>query len=391
MLNKRILFSASLFHGINDASTVTIPMIFPLLYSQQLIITQYSQIGILANLGLLTTMVFQIVVVNYANRIEYKFILLFSLLGIACMLGLITTATSFLTLLAMYLLLRAFMSFYHPLGITMVSKAHPDQGLDFAMGVQSGSGNLGVFMAFISVGYLAQRLGWKMPLYVWGAIAFVFALICYAVARKATLLHRDLKKPDIQLWSQTIRDLRRWIPGFIFGGACWGTTVYYAPSLLNHRYHVSLGKVGVYLALWIALGTVMPYLFGYLSRRVGRAKICLLGLSGATVLVFFLGIAPSQATAVMLLLFFGSFLFLIYPALQSYVGSQTPPRNQAVAFSLVANIQMLAGAVVNLVAGVLSDQLGINYPFIFLAFLGTFTLGYYLISGSLRWNGKSVS
>jgi MFS family permease len=246
------------------------------------------------------------------------------------------------------------------------------------MGIQSGSGNLGVFIAFISVGYLAQRLGWQTPLFVWCAVALVFGILCYLIARKTTRLQKDLQKPDIQLWSQTLRDLRRWIPGFIFGGACWGTTVYYAPSLLNHKYQVPLGKVGVFLALWIALGTIMPYFFGFLSRRFGRRTISLLGLGGATVLVFFLGIAPSRELAILLLLLYGSFLFLIYPAFQSYVGSQTPPPKQAVAFSLVANIQMFSGAMVNLLAGVISDQLGINYPFIFLAVIGVFTLVFYV-------------
>jgi MFS family permease len=383
MIKKRVLLSASLFHAVNDACTVTIPMIFPLLYSQQFLITQYSQIGILANLGLLTTMVFQIVVVNYAHRLEYKHILLISLLGISLFLGLITTASSFLMLLGLYLILRAFMSFYHPLGITMVSKTHPDKGLDFAMGIQSGSGNLGVFLAFISAGYLAQRLGWKIPLFVWGVVALLFGLICYLIARRTSLLHRDLRKPDIQLWSRTLRELRRWIPGFVFGGACWGTTVYYAPSLLNHRFMVPIGQVGIYLAAWIALGTIMPYFFGYLSHKLGRRRICLWGLGGATFLVFFLGIAPTQEIAVMLLLLYGSFLFLIYPAFQSFVGSETPPQDQAVAFSLVANIQMLSGAMVNLIAGVISDQLGINYPFIFLSFLGVITLAFYLKNGSL--------
>lgn len=384
MVKQRVLLSASLFHGVNDACTVTIPMIFPLLYSQQFLVTQYSQIGILANLGLLTTMVFQIVVVNYAHRLEYKHILLISLMGISLFLGLITTASSFLMLLGLYLILRAFMSFYHPLGITMVSKTHPDQGLDFAMGIQSGSGNLGVFIAFISAGYLAQRLGWKMPLFVWCVVSFLFGLSCYWIARKTARLHRDLRKPDIQLWSKTLKELRRWIPGFIFGGACWGTTVYYAPSLLNHRFLVPLGQVGIFMAMWIAMGTIMPYFFGYLSRKLGRRQISLLGLGGATFLVFFLGIAPTKGIAVIFLLLYGSFLFLIYPAFQSYIGNQTPPQDQAVAFSLVANIQMLSGAVVNLLAGVISDQLGINFPFIFLAFLGIFTFVFYLKDGSSR-------
>jgi len=82
-MKKKVLLSASLFHFINDASAVAIPMIFPLLYSEGFIITKYCHIGILSYLGLFVTFVFQILIVNYAKNLFYKSMLVISICGIS--------------------------------------------------------------------------------------------------------------------------------------------------------------------------------------------------------------------------------------------------------------------------------------------------------------------
>ena len=378
MLKKRILLSASLFHAINDGASITVPMLFPLLYSQQFLITKYSHIGILANLGLFATFTFQLILAHYAYRFKYKYMLLLSISGIALLLWIVTFSSSFASLLIFYLFLRISLSIYHPMGIASVSRNHPDNGLDFAMGIQSGSGNLGVFIAFISVGYISQSSGWKMPLYIWALAAVIFGFISFSLLIKNPDSYKGASKPDISLWLKTLKGIKNLIPGFIFGGACWGTTVYYAPSLFNHKYHITLGRTGIYLAAWILLGTIMLYAFGYLCLKIGRANIALISLGGSTLLVFLLGIAPSITPAVIFLLIFGAFLFLLFPAFQSCVAKQVPAQNQIIAFSLVANIQMLAGAVVILISGFISDILGINYSFIFLSILGVLVTSYYL-------------
>lgn len=377
-MKKRILLSASLFHAFNDASTVIVPMIFPLLYSQQFIIKKYSHIGILSNLGLLTTFLFQIVIANHADRFEYKNLLLFSSFGISVSVLLITLSVDMVSMLFLYLLMRISTSFYHPIGIATVSKAHPDQGMDFAMGIQSGSGNVGVFAAFISAGYLAQNFGWQMPLYVCAAVSIFFGLMSYISVRKISLRSKVPIRPDFFAWLESLRDIKAYIPGFIFGGACWGTTVYYAPSLFHHKFQVPLGNTGVFLALWIGTGTVMTYFFGYLSKKVGRERISLASLIGSTGFLFILGTSSTLAVAAGALIFFGVFLFLIFPAFQSFVGQKAAKKNQVLAFSIMANIQMLTGSLVVLISGFLSDRFGINSPFLFLVVLGILTLGNYL-------------
>lgn len=377
-MSKRILFSASIFHGLNDAATITVPMIFPLLYSQQSIITKYTHIGILSNLGLMMTLVCQLIIAHYAHKYEYRHMLLISLAGISLSLILITFSWSFGTLLLFYLVMRIFVSFYHSVGVATVSISHPDKALDFAMGVQSGSGNIGLFLAFIATGFIAQSLGWRTPLLSLAVILFVLGTISFLTVKKTSTMNADIQPPEARSWKQAINETSEYFPGFFFGGACWGTTVFYAPSLFHHKFHVSLGKTGLYLALWIAIGTLMPYFLGYLSQKIGRRNIILFGFLGSTLFLGILGLSPIKELAAISLVLFGAFLFMIYPALQSAVGNRVSAGIQTQAFSIVANVQMFAGAVVSLMAGFLSDALGINSPFIFVAILGIFTTAYFI-------------
>ncbi len=378
-MSRRILFSASIFHGLNDAATVTVPMIFPLLYSQHSIITKYAHIGILSNLGLMMTLVCQLIIAHYAHKYEYRHMLLISLAGISLSLVLITFSWSFFTLLMFYLVMRIFASFYHSVGVATVSMSHPDKALDFAMGVQSGSGNIGLFLAFMATGFIAQSFGWRTPLLALAVILFVLGAISFLAVKKILIINHDVKPPDSPSWKQAINETSMYFPGFFFGGACWGTTVFYAPSLFHHKFHISLGKTGLYLALWIAIGAVMPYLLGYLSQKIGRRKIILFGFLGSTIFLGLLGLSPVKELTLVSLVLFGAFLFMIYPALQSVVGSRVSAGIQTQAFSIVANVQMFAGAVVSLMAGFLSDAMGINSPFIFVAIMGIFTTAYFII------------
>ncbi len=378
-MKKKVLISASLFHALNDATAVTVPMIFPLLFSQQFILKRYSHIGILSNLGLFVTFLFQIVIAHHAHKFEYRRMLLLSILGISVSLLLITLSGNFLSMLLFYLLMRVFTSLYHPVGIATVSRTHPDQGLDFAMGIQSGSGNLGVFSAFILAGFLAQNFGWRMPLYACAMASFALGLSSFLFVRNISLKREQPIKPDFASWIKTLKDIKSYVLGFVFGGACWGTTVYYAPSLFNHKYKVPLGNTGVFLASWIGIGTVMTYSYGYLSKRIGREKASIASFIGSTFFLFLLGVSSILGLAVIGLFFYGAFLFIVYPVFQSFVAKKVPESNHVVAFSIVANIQMLTGSFIVLISGFLSDRFGINSPFLFLTLLGIITLVNYLL------------
>jgi FSR family fosmidomycin resistance protein-like MFS transporter len=370
-MKKQILLSASLFHALTDAASVITPMVFPLLLTQNFLISNYAQIGLLSNLGLMTTLAVQFLVVRVSFRSEYRTMMILSGLGICGAMAVIPFARTYVTLLLFFLLLRVFSSFYHPIVIAWISKSRAGSGreLDDAMGIQSGSGNVGVGLAFLTVGFLAQRYGWRTPLYAWSLFGLILAGLGSWALRGVS--SRSAERPSLSpaAWWKSLRAIRHFMPGFFFGGAGWSVAVYYAPSLLNHKYGIPMGQTGLFLALWVGLGTVTGYGYGIWSRRFGRKPVFLASLGGAAAALFLLGFAPTKTLAVIGLLAFGGFLLMTYPSLHTFVGSTVPAAGQTMAFSWVSNIQMISGAVVSLVAGILSDVLGIQFPFIFTAVL----------------------
>jgi MFS family permease len=390
-MKNRLLISASLFHALTDASTVAIPTVFPILYNQGFLITRYSQIGLLSNLGLLATLLIQFGIVRLSYRRDYKIFLLVSGLGICASLALTPFARSFLALLLFFVLLRISASVYHPLIIAWISKSTTGTGndLDRAMGIQSGSGNVGVMLAYLSVGFLAQRWAWTTPLFVWAGFGLVLVGLGLLALRGVPSLNQEIRpKEEARSWWDSLKAVKRYIPGFFFGGMGWSVTVFYAPSLLNHRFAIPMGETGLYLALWMGIGTVTGYSYGWFSRQFGRKNIFLVTLGGAAVCLFLIGFSPFRWLAVAALLVYGALLLMTYPSLHTFVGTTVRKEDQTRAFSWVSNIQILSGALVSLVSGFLSDALGIHVPFLFTAVLTLAIFIFYLPRGPEFFGGR---
>jgi MFS family permease len=202
---------------------------------------------------------------------------------------------------------------------------------------------------------------------------------------------RDAERPSLNTssWIRSLAGIKNYIPGIFFGGMGWSVTVYYAPSLLNHKFHIPMGQTGLYLALWIGLGTITGYGYGIWSRRFGRKAVFLTSLAGAVVSLFVIGFAPHKGLAVAGLLAFGGFLLMTYPSLHTFVGSTVLPEGQTQAFSWVSNIQLVSGAIISLVSGFLSDALGIHFPFILTGILTLAALLFYIPRGPEFFGAKA--
>jgi MFS family permease len=372
---QRILASSSIFHALNDSAMVAVPMVFPILLAAGGIIRSYSQIGLLSNFGLLATFLFQILVVHAAERWDYRAMLAVSFTAIALSLVLISFSSTYAMLFCAYVVFRIFDGFYHTVGLAWVSRSRTSAGIDFAMGVQSGSGNLGVFFAYLAVGYLAQKTNWRVPLQAGAAVCFCLGVVSFLLIRRVTFdAEHGRGGLDSGGWLRALRAIRSTIPGTVFAGASWSVTVFFAPSLLNRKFGVPMAQTGLFLALWIGGGTVMTYLYGGICRALGRERITRWALTVASISLAGVGLAHRPAVAVAGLAVFGSSLFLIYPSLQSCVGSAVSGRDQSQAFSVYSNIQLLSGALISLVSGYLSDRFGVNTPFLVMGGLGLVAL-----------------
>ncbi|MFQ6081852.1 MAG: MFS transporter [Candidatus Aminicenantia bacterium] len=289
-MKNRILSFVSFYHALNDAAVVAVPTIFPLLYDQKFIIEKYFYIGILSYIGLLVSVISQMIVGQIAEKFEYRHLLFISLCSLSLTMFLITRATIFLIFLFIYIWLRISSSFYHPLGVAWISDVFKGKSLDQAMGIQSGSGNLGVFLAFISTGYLAQKYNWKIPLIFWGIIGIMIAFLGLRLSQGSTSRGQEIVRINLSSWIKTFKQIKVFIIGLLFGGASWGTTIFYAPSFLHHKLNISMGRTGLYLAGWIGAGTMVTYSYGKINQLIGRFRTLILGFAGTCIFSLLIGL-----------------------------------------------------------------------------------------------------
>lgn len=377
---RRILASVSLFHACNDGSTVVLPAVFPLLYTQGTLIRSYSDIGTTILVGLVIAVVFQAWVGWVAKTRHSGNWLALDALIVGISFLLLTGAASFWMLMLYFIGVRLGTSIFHPVGISWVSHAFAGRDLDHAMGVQSAFGNIGVLIAFASTGFIAQHAGWKVPLFAWGAVNLAVVAAGLLISRGTTdRLERERQKLDERQpvsWIGAFLGFRLFIPMMVLGGFAWGVTINYAPSLLNHRLGLSMSATGVVMGLWMCAGTLSAFFYGRLAARFSRARALVWAYATVSVVSFVFGLSGNIPVTFIAFALYGVALFTTYPANLSFISSTVEPRNRTAAFSLASNVMIIGNSVFSFLSGRISDAFGIHAPFLALGACSLIVLGH---------------
>ncbi len=378
-IKRRILTAVSLHHACNDGSVVTLPAVFPILYTESILIRRYSDIGTMILLGLVVAVLFQLFLGHYARIHHYRRFLALDTLIVAFSLFLMIFSRDFLTLALCFIGVRIGTSIYHPVGISWISHTFAGNRLDRAMGVQSAFGDIGVLAAFVSTGFIAERFSWRLPLVLWCSVNFLVMVAGFVISRGTSNPPEDPKRERVS-WRETISRLKPFIPLVVLGGISWGITLNYAPSLLNHRLGIPMSRTGVILACWMAAGTISTILYGHIAERLGRSKTLLLAYMIIIISVLVIGTSSSVPITIAAFITYGLAIFVTYPANLSFVGSIIDEKNRTAAFSLVSNTMIIGNSTFAFASGFLSDALGIHTPFIMLACVASIILTYLAVS-----------
>jgi MFS family permease len=364
--HKKILGSVSVFHLFNDASVVALPTIYPILYSQGLLIKRYADIGTMIFIGLVVSILFHFLVGHWAKGRHYRLLLVLDDLVVGLFLLLTPLAKNYLALIFLYVGVRIGSSIYHPVGISWITHTFRGKNFDRAMGIQSAFGDVGVLAAFLGTGYLAQSFGWTNPLYVWGVLCITAAIAGLVLSRGTADSGEHENAEESVSWRETFHDQRYLILPALLSGISWGITLAYGPSLLNHKLGAPMAITGLILGCWIGAGTIASLMYGKVVQWIGRYGAIIFGCILTAVTTCIIGFSTNLALSAVLMAAFGWSLFLTFPALLTLVGSVAKSKNRTAAFSLNANIQILGNAAFTFVAGFMSDAWGINTPFFLL-------------------------
>jgi len=367
-----ILTTVSMYHALNDGAISVVPLLF--LIFKEIYNLNYTQIGLITSISLFIHLIAQLYIGRISDGKNFRVLLSFGILLISISLFVLTETKDFFTLLIFLILLRISVSFFHPIGVGWISRTFKKERLDWAMGIQSGSADLGVFVALLTTLYLTEIKGWQFPLYIWSLLAVLIVIIGIFITRNIDEKLLTVKKTyNKQKISEKIQDsvlllkkIKLLIPAFAISGSAWGIIVTYLPLFLDEKTSLSLQFIGFVAAVWIGIGCITSFSYSRIKSHLGRKNVIIMSYFIIGVACLFLSVTVNVFIILLIMVLLGFSVFLTYPALSSFISEVTDESSEGSTFGIVFTLQLGGGTILIFLSGFLSDIYGIWMPFVIL-------------------------
>lgn len=363
----RLLWMISFHHACNDGTLMALVALIPILVEEMNL--SYYEIGVLG-FGLIITVVVQYVVGRFADRIFSRYLLEIGALLMGASFALLLLVSDFAGLFLAVISMRIGGAFYHPVGTSWITREYAGKYLETALGIQSGVGNFGVIIALGTTGFLGEMFTWKAPCLVWAGLNFAAVLLGLALIKEEGIKTRVSKQTKRVPSKSTLSKMWFLIIPIIAGGALYQVTSYFGPVRLTEVADWSAGSADLIFAMWIGIGTITSYYFGAMSYRFGKTKLLLAGYIVSAIAAAILAFALDWFIMGPILLVYGAFLFITFPALFSILNDVTDESERGTAFGLLFGFQLGGGAFVVYICGIVVDALdNPDYAFVIVAIL----------------------
>jgi len=359
-------------HAVNDGSVYLLTSLFPVVLT--LFGLSVFQVGVLVGAGYLVSVVGQPIVGRYSESLDPKKLLALGLSIISVSVLSFVFASGFYSILASVLLLRAGSCFYHPVGVSAVSKAYRGHALDRAMGIQSAFGDLGILLVFVLSAPVYLAIGWKAT-FVLFALASAFD-VAVTLAAYGSPAKGAVTAPKVTE-SKRADGGRLGTPVFFLAmsfvsGASFAVILNYANLLLESESHVGVLVANIAVSGWIALafvGAISTGRWPTVMRRTMLLFITFLASALSTVALVFT--SSELVFVVPVLLVNGFTLSATYPLLYSELSDFLAGSSERTgrSFGAVFSAQTIGGSVFGLVSGYLATLFGIPSAFLLMGLL----------------------
>lgn len=383
---NRTLYVVSLNHLVNDSSTYLIASLFPAV----VVAFHFSEleIGILVALGYLMNMIFQPLTGRLSERYEAKWLLAAGLSSMAVSMLMFTVSNTFPTMLASVAILRFGSSFYHPVGVSAVSRTYKGTKLDSSMGFQSSFGNLGVMLAFVLSAPLYLSLGWRGPFLVYAMLQVGIVVLTSVAMRGRTitggrsLVERppgggpvggglEAKNGGQGRTQPSNQASLLGLPLFFFFAAMVSGGAYSIFSNFGNLFLVNNGfqftTSDDLIAVWVACAFVGAMGSGWLTRKLGRGSLLLVTYLFAGLAGFLFVFSYDNVLLVVVSLAVSGFMDSItYPAVYSELATfleGNPAASRGTAYGVLFSGQIAGSAVFGILTGYLAEAYTLQVPF----------------------------
>ena len=370
-VGSRVLPVVSMNHAVNDGSVYLLTSLFPVVLT--LFGLSVFQVGILVGAGYLVSVVGQPIVGRYSERADPRKLLAVGLSVISFSVLSFVFASGFLSILASVLLLRAGSCFYHPVGVSAVSKAYQGKSLDRAMGIQSAFGNLGILLVFVLSAPIYLAIGWKATFVFFALVSAADVVITLAAFRGSRPGASQAPKNG----PQGAKQARLGLPVFFLvlsfvSGASFAVILNYANILVENQSHVGVLPANIVVSGWIALSFLGAISTGRWPRVVPRTTFLFLSFLLSAVTTVVIVFTSSDLTLVVPVLLANGFtVSATYPLLYSELSDFLSGRSETTgrSFGVIFSAQTIGASAFGLVSGYLSSLYGIPSAFLVVAAL----------------------
>jgi len=254
-----------------------------------------------------------------------------------------------------------------PVGVGFTSRWFPPEKQGFALGVY-GMGNIGQSIAVFGAPVLAAQFGdWRIPFYIFAAVAAIWGVVFYSTAKQSPTGARP------KTLSESLAPLRTskvaWVLSLFyfltFGG--FVALALYMPTLLREIFGLTPTDAGARTAGFVVLATLMRPIGGILADKFGGDRILVVVFLAIAVLAVFLSsdsIVPFTLGALGCAAALGLGNGAVFKLVPQYF-----PKETGTVTGLVGAFGGLGGFFPPLELGLIKDA------------MGSYTLGFLLLSG----------
>ena len=388
MTSKTVLYLVALNHAVNDGSVYLPSTLFPIMIS--LFSPSVFQVGLLVSAGYIVSVIFQPVIGHYSENRDPGRLLATGIMIVSISLLTFTISNGFPALLFSIILLRLGSSFFHPIGISAVSRTYRGPGLQRAMGFQSAFGNIGVLLIFLTAAPVYTLIGWAYTWILYASLTTIDVII--------TTLILQTKREPVQLNENHATNQQATgkyhVPFFIIAaafvsGGSYAVVLNFANILLKDKLQLSTPVTNLVVSAFIATASVGAFSTGTWARSSKTSTSLSIAFMLAAAAILLVALFPGSlplATAGLLVCGFSisATYPLTYTLLSDHIGKDTERTGRS--FGILSSSQTIGGSVMGLAAGSISQLAGLEYAFVavgIIMFLASFS--------AIRWTKTQIA
>ena len=303
-----------------------------------------------------------------ADRAGPTKLIMVGILGVALAGVLVGSSQTYVMLLISLVVMGLLAGGYHPAATPLISESVEPNQIGRALGFHLIGGNAAFFLGPMVAGTIAGIWGWRGSFIGLAIPTAVFGLIFYIYLRRqfgkgqAHLAGRGIGQ-DKPPPPGNVRRMVAFLTMSVLGGGAGMSTMAFLPLYAVDRLGTTEATAASLLSIVFFSGLWAAPVGGYISDRIGRVPIIIVGGIANGTLVYLIPFSSWGLGYFSILFFIGLFNAMRMPVSEAFIMGQVSSRRRSTIFGVYYFTMQYTGAVFAPILGVLIDRWGFDVCF----------------------------